>query len=74
MDSIKIFFDEHMCFLNEMKSNVKILYNLHQRELGTKTRSDWLENMKYNNHYHVDLNWCFFFHHSRCVSEEVGMK
>ena len=68
------FIDENIRVLCVMKSNVQTLYHLHIREVGRKTRRDWLENIKYHDHYPVDLSWCCFCHHSRCVLEEARMK
>ena len=50
------FIDEHICVSDVMKSYVEILYHLHQREVGRKTRRDWLESVKYREHYLIHLN------------------
>ena len=65
------FIDEHLRVLDEMKMNVKYLLHVHMREAGRKTRRDWLESVKYRDHYPVDLNWCSFCGRSRCVLEEA---
>ena len=65
------FIDEHLRVLDEMKMNVKYLLHVHMREAGRKKRRDWLESVKYRDHYPVDLNWCSFCGRSGCVLEEA---
>lgn len=65
------FIDEHLRVLDEMKTHVKYLLHVHQRESGRRTIKNWLESIKYHQHYPIDLNWCCFFHQFGFVLEEV---
>ena len=65
------FVDDHIRELDQTNIHVKYLLHVHQRESGRRTRRDWLESIKYCDHYLVDLNSCYFFHQSGCVLEDA---
>lgn len=65
------FIDENLRVLDETEMNVKYLLHVHQRESQRKTMRDWLESVKYLDHYPIDLNQCFFGHNSCCALEKV---
>ena len=65
------FIDEHLHVLDETKTHVKYLLDVHQRGSGRRTRRNWLESVKYCDHYPRDLNWCCFCHRSGYVLEEA---
>jgi len=63
------FIYDHIHVLDELKTHVKYLLHVHQRESGRRTRRNWLESLKYCDHYLVDSNWCLFCHQSSCILE-----